>query len=48
LIVGLVMNYHFVDDVVAGSLLGGVVAAYAVCLGGIASDVRGRSTAAAR
>jgi membrane-associated phospholipid phosphatase len=29
------MNYHFVGDVVAGSALGGIVAAWAVCLGGI-------------
>jgi membrane-associated phospholipid phosphatase len=26
------MNYHFVGDVIAGSCLGGIVAAYAVCL----------------
>jgi membrane-associated phospholipid phosphatase len=27
------MNYHFVGDVVAGSVLGGIVAMYATCLG---------------
>jgi membrane-associated phospholipid phosphatase len=36
LLVSLVaMNYHFVGDVVAGSVLGGIVAAYAVQLGGL-------------
>lgn len=28
------MNYHFVSDVIAGSVLGGVVGAYAAALGG--------------
>lgn len=32
------MNYHFVSDVIAGSVLGGIVAAYAVALGGLRAD----------
>jgi membrane-associated phospholipid phosphatase len=29
------MNYHFVGDVIAGSVLGGIVGAYAALLGGV-------------
>ena len=32
------MNYHFVSDVVAGSTLGGIVGAYAAWLGGLSGD----------
>jgi len=36
LLVSLVaMNYHFVGDVIAGGILGGIVAAYAAALGGL-------------
>ncbi len=31
------MNYHFVSDVIAGSVLGGVVGAYAALLGRVES-----------
>ena len=30
------MNYHFVGDVVAGSVLGGIIGAYAAALAGLA------------
>lgn len=36
------MNYHFVGDVIAGAVLGGIVAAYAVHLANFAVPVRGR------
>jgi membrane-associated phospholipid phosphatase len=35
------MNYHFVSDVIAGSVLGGVVGAYAATVGGIEKRVAG-------
>jgi membrane-associated phospholipid phosphatase len=34
------MNYHFVGDVVAGSALGGIIAAYAVHFAGLNTSVR--------
>src|SRR5690606_28197531 len=37
------MNYHFVGDVVAGTFLGAIVAAYAATLAGISSPVPGPS-----
>jgi membrane-associated phospholipid phosphatase len=32
------MNFHFVSDVIAGSVLGGIVGAYAAMLSGLSSD----------
>ena len=34
------MNYHFVSDVIAGSVLGGIVGSYAVMLGALERDER--------
>jgi membrane-associated phospholipid phosphatase len=31
------MNYHFVSDVIAGAVLGGIVGTYAACLAGLGS-----------
>jgi membrane-associated phospholipid phosphatase len=32
------MNYHFVSDVIAGSMLGGIVGGYAVLLAGLSDE----------